>query len=577
LSQLFDVRHERALLPVDLRRIPLYRFAMVVVGGGAAGCSAALSAAERGCEVALLAKADLVESNTLYAQGGMAAACGLEDSFESHVADTLKVGCGLSEPATVERVIRSGPAAVERLLNIGARFDRNVQGELLLSREGGHSHARIVHARGDATGREIQMTVVNAVRRHVRIATFENTFVIDALKDRSGRVVGVLAVNPEGKLVAFSGSHVLLATGGAGQLYRETSNPAIATGDGVAIGFRGGAAVRDLEFFQFHPTLLYIAGAARVLISEIVRGAGGVLRDRHGVRFMPEYHDDADLAPRDVVSRAVFDRMVDTGDTNVYLDLSHVRGDPHVLFPGISTICRFFGIDIARDPVPVRPGAHYMVGGLEVDADGRSTVPGLWAVGECASSGLHGANRMGSNSLLEALVLGTRAGEKAAAEERSDLAPDFADAPQRERATPPQGIQVNVQDVTYSLKSLMWRQLGVKRSRSLMEDALIKIALWTRAVTELGPPDPIVFELVNMLTVAHLTAVGAFVREESRGVHYRSDFPVASSAWGAHSRLEPVCEGSRIHAVRASRVPVDVQPESGASDLPPARANVATA
>lgn len=577
MSQLFDLRHESSLLPVDLRRIPLYRFAAVVVGGGAAGCSAALSAAEHGCEVALLSKADLVESNTLYAQGGMAAVCGHEDSFESHVSDTLRVGCGLSEPSTVERVVRGGPAAVERLLSIGARFDRDVQGDLLLSREGGHSHARIVHARGDATGREIQLTVINAVRRHPRIATFESTFVVDVLKDRAGRAVGVLAINPEGKLVAFSGSHVLLATGGAGQLYRETSNPAISTGDGVAIGFRAGASVRDLEFFQFHPTLLYIAGAARVLISEIVRGAGGILRDRHGIRFMPEYHDDAELAPRDVVSRAVFDRMVETGDTSVYLDLSHVRGDPHVLFPGISTICRFFGIDIAKDPVPVRPGAHYMVGGLEVDADGRSTVPGLWAVGECASSGLHGANRMGSNSLLEALVLGTRAGAMAAAEERNELAPDFADAPKRERTTPPQGIQVNVQDVTYSLKSLMWRQLGVKRSRPLMEDALVKIALWTRAVTELGPPDPIVFELVNMLTVANLTAVGAFVREESRGVHYRLDYPSSSDAWAAHSRLEPVCEGSRIRAVRASRVAVGGTQDSDASDVLPTRANVATA
>jgi L-aspartate oxidase len=208
----------------------------------------------------------------------------------------------------------------------------------------------------------------------------------------------------------------VLATGGAGQIYRETTNPAIATGDGVALGLRAGAVVRDPEFFQFHPTCLYIAGAARVLISEIVRGAGGVLRDRNGVRFMPDFHPDAELAPRDAVSRAVSQRMIETGDTNVYLDLSGIDSDPHALFPGISRICRFFGIDIARDSIPVRPGAHYMVGGLRVDLDGRTNVPNLWAIGECASSGLHGANRMGSNSLLEGVVLGMRAGTLAARE-----------------------------------------------------------------------------------------------------------------------------------------------------------------
>src|SRR5262249_28027884 len=261
-----------------------------------------------------------------------------------------------------------------------------------------------------------------------------------------GRVVGALARTARGDLAVFSAGAVVLATGGAGQLYRETTNPAIATGDGVAIGFRAGAAVRDLEFFQFHPTLLYIAGAARVLISEIVRGAGGVLRDRHGLRFMGRV-PGAELAPRDVVCRATFDRMVATQDTSVYLDLSRVEGDPHALFPGISRVCRYFGIDIGRDPVPVRPGAHYMIGGLETDLDGRASVPGLWAVGECASTGLHGANRLGSNSLLEGLVVGERAGRSAAEEAHGKGIQDWRVRAPREVRAVPDGMRMNIQDV----------------------------------------------------------------------------------------------------------------------------------
>src|SRR6185295_12841093 len=310
-------------------------------------------------------------------------------------------------------------------------------------------HPRIVHAHGDATGLEIQRALCAALANHPGITTFPQTFAIDLLTGPDGRVAGILTRTARGDLVAFSASQVVLATGGAGQIYRETTNPVIATGDGVALGFRAGAVVRDLEFVQFHPTCLYIAGAARVLISEIVRGAGGILRDRNGVRFMPEYHPSAELAPRDVVSRAVFARMVATHDTSVYLDLSDIDGDPHALFPGISRICRFFGIDIAKDPVPVRPGAHYMVGGLMVDLDGRTSLPGLWAVGECASSGLHGANRMGSNSLLEGLVLGMRAGATAALD--SGGADRALHALRRARAMPepPPGVRVSLEDLIY--------------------------------------------------------------------------------------------------------------------------------
>lgn len=302
--------------------------------------------------------------------------------------------------------------------------------------------------------------------------------------------------------------------------------------------------------------MLYIAGASRVLISEIIRGAGGSLVDRSGVPFMQEYHADGDLAPRDVVSRAVFERMVSTGDTNVFLDLSGISGDPRKLFPSVSRVCEFFGIDIRRDPVPVRPGAHYQVGGLEVDADGRTSVDGLFAVGECASSGLHGANRMGSNSLLECLVLGKRAGQAAAAQASGRGIRDFEVRPPRNRMATPAGMQVNISDVTYSLKSLMWRQMGIQRSADQIQGAAESIDLWMRVISELAPQDRRSWELTNMLTVARLMSISAGLREESRGVHFRVDHPTAKPEWCQHLSLKPHFEGGRIAQVSAERVPV---------------------
>ena len=452
----------RTLVPFRATEVPLYRFDVLVLGGGAAGASTAIAAADAGADVALVAKSELFESNTRYAQGGVAAVMAAPDSTESHMADTRAVGCGLSVPDVVATVVEGGPGAIRRLLDWGAELDVDQRGRLLLGREGGHSHPRVLHAGGDATGRELQRAITERVQGHARITCFEQVFVIDLLREQeTGRVCGALAVTENGQRVGFTAGQVVLATGGAGQLYRETTNPVIATGDGVALAYRAGATLRDLEFFQFHPTCLYIAGAARVLISEIVRGAGARLRDRKGHRFMPEYHPDAELAPRDVVSRAVFDRMVRTGDTSVYLDLSEIDGDPRELFPSIARTCGLFGIDIANDPVPVRPGLHYMIGGVRVDLDGRTDVPGLWATGECASTGLHGANRMGSNSLLEGLVLGSRLGACAAAE-TYDVRRGAIAEPELTASDQGTGeLSVNIQDVTYSLKSLMWRQRGV--------------------------------------------------------------------------------------------------------------------
>ena len=379
--------------------------------------------------------------------------------------------------------------------------------------------------------------------------------------------MGVLCRNSAGDLVTYIASQVVLATGGAGQIWRETTNPPVATADGLAMAVRAGAKLQDVEFVQFHPTLLYIAGAARVLISEIVRGEGAILRDRNGERFMEQRHPMAELAPRDVVSRAVFAQMVETKDTSVYLDLFGIDRDPHRLFPGISSICRFFGIDIGKDPIPVRPGAHYMIGGLAVDADGRTSVPGLWAVGECASTGLHGANRMGSNSLLEAVVLGERTGSCAARVALATSRPETRHVVTRERTIPPPGVEVNLSDLTYSLKSLMWRQLGVERNPGGMEDALERFGFWARAISALPLDDDRSVELVNMLTVARLVTLGALERKESRGAHHRTDCEGTDDDWQAHLVQTPVVDvaGGRVRRVELGRVPVGTVTAEGSN------------
>ncbi len=526
---------DRHLLEVDLRSIPAYRFDVVVVGGGVAGGNAALHAAHAGKTVAIISKADSVTTNTNMAQGGMAAVMTDGDSFASHIEDTIKVGSGLCDVATVERVVYGGPSAVENLLAMGATFDSLSDGTLDCSREGGHKHARVVHANGDATGREIQRVINASLEASDAITIFTNTFALDIVTAQ-GEAYGLLARSSSGSIVLFTAGQIILATGGGGQLYRETTNPTIATADGVAMGYRAGGTVRDMEFFQFHPTCLYIAGAARVLISEIVRGHGGVLRDRNGKRFMPEAHIDAELAPRDVVSRAAFRQMILTNDTNVYLDLSEVDSDPHVLFPGISKMCNFFGIDIAKDPVPVRPGAHYMVGGLQVDEVGRTATPGVWAVGECASSGLHGANRMGSNSLLEGMVLGEIAGRGAAESVvKRKRRPDRL--LRRTIDHPPEGIHLGISDLVYSLKSMMWRQMGLERNENDLLEAREHISFWFDAARRLAPSEPRAWELINMLTVASIATEGAIQRKESRGVHFRTDF--LDVAAPEHSLMRP--------------------------------------
>jgi L-aspartate oxidase len=416
---------------------------------------------------------------------------------------------------------------------LGVQFDRTAD-RLALGREGGHSHSRIAHAMGDATGKEIIRATAQRVAELPNVAIWENTFTLDLLT-REGACRGALVWNNRhGKTMVWA-KQTILATGGAGQLYRETTNPEVATGDGMAVAYRAGAELRDLEFVQFHPTVLYIAGGSRHLISEATRGEGAWLIDRHGRRFMTDYDPRGELAPRDVVSLAIVSQMEKTRHTNVYLDMTHIdAARVRSRFPGIATVCAEFGLDITKDRIPVRPGAHYMMGGVTVDLEGRTTLPGLWAAGEVTSSGLHGANRLASNSLLEALVYGAHAGEGAsrAAEEMHDSfrAPEVEN-PRVETASEP----LNMADIRNSLKSLMWRDVGVRREAEGLIDARESIEHWSRYVQVRQFAEPSGWELQNMLCIARLMIDAALKREESRGSHMRTDFPTLDDEhWQRH-------------------------------------------
>jgi L-aspartate oxidase len=521
-------RFPSSLARFDLRSTPLLRTDVLVIGAGIAGACTALHAADAGAQVLVLAKDDLEATNTAWAQGGIAVVTRPEDDLATHVADTLSVGAGIADPDVARTIVGAAAGAVEWLERLGARFDRAATpgAPLELSREGGHTHARVVHANGDATGREIQRALAAALRAHPRITVRPHVFVRDVVL-ASGRCVGAIALQ-DGLDLAVEAGAVVVASGGTGQIYRETTNPPGASGDGQALCFRAGARLADCEFVQFHPTTLYIAGASRFLISEVVRGAGAVLRDRHGERFMANAHPMQELAPRDVVSRAILDRMVATNDTHVYLDLTAVKGDPRTLFPSIARICSTFDLDLAKDPIPVRPGAHYFVGGAVTDAAGRTSVPGLFAVGEAAASGLHGANRLASNSLLEGAVVGRTAGIAAAA----DAAGHHPGLPRRGDGPalandPPRLLH---DDLLYSLKSLMWRQVGLRRTAAGLGDARARIGFWHHYLVKAPLPDRTRCELANMLTVAALVAEAALARGESRGTHFRDDHPTRDDA-----------------------------------------------
>jgi L-aspartate oxidase len=524
--------HPRYLVPFHPKRVPHFFADVLVIGSGLAGLRAAL-AVDSKLSVVVISKRDVAESNSHYAQGGVAAVMDSNDRISDHVADTLEAGGSLCDRMVVERVVGEAPQRIRELIDWGTRFD-HAGGRLALGREGGHSRDRIVHAMGDATGKEIMRVMIGRAEEALNVDVWENTFTLDLLSVE-GACRGALVWNAQhGKTMVWA-KQTILATGGAGQLYRETTNPEVATGDGMAIAYRAGTELRDMEFMQFHPTVLYIAGGSRSLISEATRGEGARLVDRHGHRFMPDYDPRGELAPRDVVSLAIVSQMERTRHPNVYLDLTHL--DPkRVLFrfPGIAAVCAEFDLDIARDRIPVRPGAHYMMGGVVVDLEGRTSVPRLWAAGEVTTSGLHGANRLASNSLLEALVYGAHAGEgasQAAAELRDDFSASVVVNPRVETMTEP----LHLADIRNSLQSLMWRNMGVRRDADGLREALDSILHWSRYVLPRQFADPSGWELQNMLCTGRLMIEAALERQETRGSHFRVDFPDTDDAhWRRH-------------------------------------------
>ena len=487
----------------------------LVVGAGIAGLRAAIELSEAG-RVLIVTKEALGESNTNYAQGGIAVALGDRDDIALHLEDTITAGDGLVDHEAARVLVEEGPLRVEELLQWGTRFDRK-HGRLMLTREGAHSRKRILHANGDATGAEIGRSLLAHARELPNITLLEWTTTADLIFE-GGAVVGAWLLAREQRLHPVAARAVLLASGGAGQVYSDTTNPAVATGDGIAMAYRAGAEVADMEFYQFHPTALSLPGVPRFLLSEALRGEGAYLRNASGDRFMERYHSLLELAPRDIVARAIAREGVGPGGEplTVYLDMRHVTGiDLYSRFPGISRFLTHHGLRLADDLIPVRPAAHYLMGGVKTDVDGRTSLEGLYAAGEIACTGVHGANRLASNSLLEGLVFGARAG--AAMRESRNIS-GRTDTPPPPLAPYP---SYNIDALLAPLQQAMWENAGLLRDGAglrLMKHFLEEMR------AEIAPHRGSI-ELANLHTVAGLIVDSALAREESRGAHYRSDYP----------------------------------------------------
>lgn len=509
----------------------------LVIGSGIAGLSYALKVAEYG-SVAIITKKEKAESNTNYAQGGIAAVISNEDAFEYHINDTMKAGAYLCHRDTVELVVREAPVRIKELVEIGVRFTRNEKG-FDLGKEGGHSKHRIVHA-ADLTGKEIERALLAGVAAHPNITLYENHISIDLITEHhlfktekksldTIHCWGAYALDIKNNVVkTFLASRTMLATGGAGQVYLHTTNPEIATGDGVAMAYRAGASIANMEFIQFHPTSLYSSGSPLFLISEAVRGFGAVLRNKAGEDFMKRYDPQGSLAPRDIVARAIDAELKKSGDECVYLDLNHLDGSKvkdH--FPNIYERCLTYGIDITKDMIPVVPSAHYSCGGVVVDSNGATTISGLFAVGEVSMTGLHGANRLASNSLLEAVVYSHRAAEYASKQDGhinhlKDQIPDWD-----ESGTINSEEWVLISHNRKEIQQLMWDYVGIVRSNHRLERARRRINLIQDEVKDFYKRTKVsegLIELRNLACIGDLIIRSALLRKESRGLHYTTDF-----------------------------------------------------
>lgn len=492
-----------------------------MVGAGVAGLRAAIELA-RGGRVLVVAKDSLRESSSEYAQGGIAVALSDDDEVSLHEQDTLAAGDGLCNREAVHTLVEEGPAAIQQLIDWGVQFDREGS-RLVFAREGAHSRSRVLHAYGDSTGREISRVLYHKAASFPNIEFRSFSAITDLLVDASG-VCGAVACDAEARqALSIRARAVLLATGGLGCVFSETTNPDVATGDGVACAFRAGAEVQDIEFVQFHPTALHLENAPRFLLSEALRGEGGRLRNAAGERFMQRYHPLEELAPRDVVSRAIYAEMSGTGASHVFLDLTHLpAGFVRRRFPRIYETCLRYGLDLETTPAPVHPAAHYAMGGIRTDLEGRTNIPRLFAAGEAACTGVHGANRLASNSLLEGVVFGARAGAAMLRWAGAEIPP---------AGEPPETRFPDIAEA--EVRRLAWEKCGVVRSASGLLSALerLEAACWAAGVS----PDRALHETRNRHLVLTLIARAALARKESRGAHYRTDYPEKRPEFEKHS------------------------------------------
>lgn len=507
----------------------------LVIGSGVAGLRAALELSRSG-RVLVLTKGHPLQSSSIHAQGGVAVAMSEEDDVAIHLTDTLKAGHGLCRKEAVRVLVEEGPARIQDLIKWGAKFDK-VGGKFAFAREAAHSRSRILRARGDATGNEMMRVLIAEAMKQKRIQRMDYHFTADLIIE-AGRCCGALVLDERsGRRFILPARAVVLTTGGAGQIYARTTNPVNATGDGMAMALRAGAVLQDMEFVQFHPTALYLPSSPPFLLSEAMRGEGGQLRNSKGEVFMQRYHPMGALAPRDIVARAIWAEMAATKARHVYLDVTHL-GSEFVKhrFPTIYSTCLRYDIDITEEWIPVSPSAHYMMGGVWTDVNGATTVPGLFAAGEVACSGVHGANRLASNSLLEGLVFGARAAAAAVAYGGRQDMPSLA-AQEAALKHEQYGSLDDAEKLRSSLRRTMWGQVGVIRSGESLIRACAQLSRWAQLVAQpFSQRDAL--EVKNMVQVAQCVAEAALWRENSVGAHYRSDFPQAKrQGWQQHSRL----------------------------------------